>query len=172
MVLLLSAFSRRLSADVAALQRELSCPVLVQEAPPVIRGGDEDDDRFTTTRVGMRHEPASGDPLVYTVHKGTSRNNAFIMGITVGRTVNNDIALLDPSVSRFHAYFQQAPKSLEWTLVDVGSSNGTWVAGQQLTANLPVPIPDRAVLKFGSVEVNFFQPVSFMAYLRARKAGR
>lgn len=172
MVLLLSTLSRKLSADIAAVQRELSCPVLVQEAPSVIRGGDEDDDQFTTTRVGVRHQPASGDPLVYTVRKGTSRNNAFIMGITVGRTENNDVALMDPSVSRFHAYFQQAPKSLEWTLVDVGSSNGTWVAGQKLTANLPVPLPDRAVLKFGSVEVRFFQPVSFVDYLRARKAGR
>src|SRR5687768_10390090 len=62
--------------------------------------------------------PTAGDPLVFEIAKGTSKFNAFAMGVTVGRTTGNDIVIPDPSVSRFHAYFQQDPATSGWNLVD------------------------------------------------------
>ena len=52
--------------------------------------------------------------------------NAFGLGVTLGRTWNNDLALPDERVSRFHAFFQQRDEV--WTVTDAGSRNGTVLA--------------------------------------------
>lgn len=110
---------------------------------------------------------ASGtEPAVFRLEK--ARANAFGMGVTVGRTPNNDIALDDPSVSRFHAYFQQDPHSGVWHVVDVESSNGTCVEGVRLAPKRPAPLIDRCEVKFGHVAVHYFSPQAFVAYLDER----
>src|SRR5690606_13121119 len=45
----------------------------------------------------------------------------------------------DPGVSGLHAVLLAQPDGT-WTLVDVGSANGTLVNGKPLTVNVPVPI--------------------------------
>jgi hypothetical protein len=52
--------------------------------------------------------------------------------ITVGRADDNDLMLPDPEVSRHHA--QLAPDEGTWRVVDLGSTNGTWVNGTRVTA--------------------------------------
>jgi pSer/pThr/pTyr-binding forkhead associated (FHA) protein len=89
------------------------------------------------TRAIAAYDPTTGDgraeptddaaPLVLAVRK---TNDTFPSMITVGRTENNDIAIPDVSVSRFHAFFHHHGKELE--LADAGSRNGTFVGAQQL----------------------------------------
>jgi hypothetical protein len=160
----LSQFARRYLIDEQAVQRELNHPLLVMEAPPA----QKEEDLLFGTLSAPRQRPTAGDPLVYLVRKGSSPQNAFAMGVTVGRTENNDIIIADNSVSRFHAYFLQDSKTRDWSLVDVGSSNGTWVGALKLSSSQPIAVPDKARLRFGYVEVLFLTPSSFFTYLREK----
>ncbi|MCW2538863.1 MAG: hypothetical protein JWN95_588 [Frankiales bacterium] len=54
--------------------------------------------------------------------------------LRIGRSVDADIRLADPDVSRLHAELQVAPGQLR--IRDLGSTNGTTVAGLQITAEL------------------------------------
>ena len=50
--------------------------------------------------------------------------------VMVGRADDNDLVLSDPEVSRHHA--RLAPDGGEWRVVDLGSTNGTWVNGTRV----------------------------------------
>lgn len=105
----------------------------------------------------------SNDPEIFRIQKSAGR--AFALGITVGRTSNNDIQIDDPSVSRFHAYFQQDPHSGIWHVLDAESSNGTFIAGVRLQPKRPAPLADRSELKFGHVVLQFFSAPAFEQFL-------
>jgi pSer/pThr/pTyr-binding forkhead associated (FHA) protein len=51
--------------------------------------------------------------------------------ITVGRDLSNDIAIQDPEISRFHMRLRRG--SSGYTVEDMGSTNGTFVNGVQIT---------------------------------------
>jgi hypothetical protein len=53
--------------------------------------------------------------------------------ISIGRGADNDVVLLEHGVSRHHARLQQEPQG--WVLIDLGSTNGTYVSGQRLPAH-------------------------------------
>lgn len=61
--------------------------------------------------------------------------------LTVGRATANDIVLSDARASRAHARLTYT--NSQWTLVDLGSSAGTFVNGD--------PMPDQVVLRPGDV---------------------
>jgi pSer/pThr/pTyr-binding forkhead associated (FHA) protein len=107
------------------------------------------------------------------VSKG--KNNSFGLGVTVGRTRNNDLFINDERISRFHAFFQIRDGS--WAISDAGSRNGTFVDGLRLDARRPHPLPARARLDFGGFRARFFLPPQFLDFLRKvppapRKPGR
>lgn len=52
--------------------------------------------------------------------------------LIIGRGKENDIVLLEADVSREHARLQRGPQG--WTLVDLGTTNGTFVNGKRLPA--------------------------------------
>ena len=86
--------------------------------------------------------------------------------ITIGRTPNNDIVIVDHSVSRFHAYLRFDGK--EWVVADAGSKNGTYVDGARVANAAQVPLRDGASLRFGDVTAKFWLPKSFCLDLRKR----
>jgi adenylate cyclase len=57
--------------------------------------------------------------------------------VSVGRAVTNDLAVVDPTISRKHAELKATPGGVEVT--DNGSSNGTFVNGVQIEHSLVVP---------------------------------
>ena len=57
--------------------------------------------------------------------------------ITLGRDPMSDIVLNDPEVSRYHAQLIQTDAGYQ--IQDMGSTNGTYVAGQQL-GDEPMPL--------------------------------
>lgn len=60
--------------------------------------------------------------------------------LTVGRDPANDVAVPDDlTVSRNHAVFEQLPGG--WWIRDLGSTNGTYVNGVEVTDERPV-FPD------------------------------
>jgi len=55
--------------------------------------------------------------------------------LVIGRGKDNDLVLLEADVSREHARLQRGPQG--WTLVDLGTTNGTFVNGKRLPAQDP-----------------------------------
>ena len=67
--------------------------------------------------------------------------------VVLGRDIQSDVIVTDPSVSRHHARFDVTSSRVE--LEDVGSKNGTRVNGRPIEAK--TELADGAALVFGSV---------------------
>ncbi len=146
--------------DTNAFRTLFTSPVMIWKAPP----SDASAERWQGTHSGVGpSRPHEGEALVFDVIKDPSKQNAFAMGVTVGRIDTNDIPLDDVSVSRFHAWIQQDAKG--WVLCDAESKNGTFLDGKRLTAKQKLPIRDKARLKFGEVEVTFFSVDALIAMM-------
>ncbi len=74
--------------------------------------------------------------------------------LTVGRRSPSDVAISDPALSRTHARFEAARDGLI-TVEDLGSTNGTWLHGKQITATAIHP-GDEVVLGGVVVTVHAF----------------
>lgn len=74
--------------------------------------------------------------------------------ITIGRTHNNDIAIVDHSVSRLHAYVRQHGDG--WVVADAGSKNGSWMRGAPLEARREQALASKVVLRLGEVDLTFY----------------
>lgn len=149
----------KLLEDEAALTRTLLWPVLLWEAPPATKEAP----LLLGTKRGERlTQPRAGKPLFFEVRK--TAKNAFAEEIAVGRTANNDIAIDDNSVSRFHAYLLRGKRG--WSVVDASSSVGTWVGGKRLLQRGLTPITDGGTVRFGHVELAFLMPETFLRYLK------
>jgi hypothetical protein len=158
----LSVLAARFHQDPSAFAAAEPWPVLVWKSAPLHRPRE----MVWGTQSDYKLEPPSHDPLVWRIRKEDRKTNAFGVGVTVGRTANNDIPVEEPSVSRFHAFFQLDEKTGIWHVVDAESFNGTWCEGNRLVPGRPAPLPDQALLKFGYVEMRFLLPPGFGAFLR------
>lgn len=71
---------------------------------------------------------------------------------TIGREPSNTLILEDSLSSRYHAQINQVtdPQGTRYQLVDVGSSNGTFVGGQRLVPNQPVWLNPGNIIRIGS----------------------
>ncbi|GAC1698733.1 MAG: hypothetical protein NVS9B3_16090 [Gemmatimonadaceae bacterium] len=69
----------------------------------------------------------------------------------IGRGAHNDIVLPDESVSDAHAKIQRRDGG--WFVVDMGSTNGTYVGGRRVAGELL--LHGRAELRFGGIKVAF-----------------
>lgn len=97
-------------------------------------------------------------PLL-TVIKGSSRGASFRLsrGVRViGREPGVDVPLDDVKVSRRHATVTVAEDGV--MLADAGSTNGTWLNGERLVG--PRPLCDGDRVRFGHVEMRFFDPAT------------
>jgi pSer/pThr/pTyr-binding forkhead associated (FHA) protein len=74
--------------------------------------------------------------------------------VNVGRADYNDIVLADESVSTTHAKIQR--REGVWVLVDLESTNGTFVDGERVSGE--TPLAPGALLRFGDIQA-MFEPV-------------
>jgi serine/threonine protein kinase len=75
---------------------------------------------------------------------------------TVGRDTGNDIILPVQQVSRYHARIYCEREG--YHLVDLGSTNGTFVNGVQISPEVPWSLRPNDVLKIGPVKLTVTQP--------------
>lgn len=129
------------------------------EAPPPTRIGKPP--AIAPTRVGsppaqpIQAAPPSlkltikgGEPRIYTLTKPE---------ITFGRVAENEIVIESADVSRKHARLLQ--NELGYQLEDLGSSNGTFVNGEQIHA--PRQLKSGDLVRLGqSVEFSYLQPTA------------
>lgn len=102
--------------------------------------GDPQGEILAVFRVSQG--PRIGDELPVT-HRQT----------TVGSAAANTLALDDDTVSRSHARLDFEHGA--WQLTDLGSTNGTWVEGTRLAAQVPTPLPFGATVQFGQTRLHF-----------------
>jgi hypothetical protein len=146
--------------DKNTFRASLQHPVLIWKAPPTDASGQT----WQGTHSGVGpSRPHEGEALVFEVVKDPGKQNAFPMGVTVGRIDTNDVPLDDVSVSRFHAWLQQDAKG--WVLCDAESKNGTFIDGRRLEPKQKLAIKDKAKLKFGEVEVTWFSVDALIAMM-------
>jgi hypothetical protein len=158
----LSLLLVRYRRDPAAFKAGTSVPVLLWETHRS-SGGES----WEQTREHASGLPLAGDPQVIRVEKAHKAQNAFALGVTVGRVENNDIVVVDDSVSRFHAYFQWDERTHAWLITDAESKNGTWVGEVKLGAG-HTALTDGALLRFGDTRMTFLLPASFFALLERK----
>lgn len=142
---------------------QLSTPVLLLER--LGEGAAESWERTGAIFVGQA--PQTNDPLVFFVEKVPRTGNAFALGVTIGRVESNDIVIDDTSISRFHAWLQQDPKSGGWLLCDAQSKNGTQLDGESLASGSKVLLRDGAVITIGQASLRFLQPKTLLELMKA-----
>jgi len=98
---------------------------------------------------------AVGDDTDVEVYPLTKKPGAsFPDRITIGRTPNNDIVIVDHSVSRFHAYLRFDGNA--WVVADAGSKNGSWLASSALEPRKERKVPSKAIVRIGDVDLTFY----------------
>ncbi|MEB3310496.1 MAG: adenylate/guanylate cyclase domain-containing protein [Snowella sp.] len=72
---------------------------------------------------------------------------------TIGRNKENDIVIRDHSISRNHAILQRTETG-DFLLIDLGSSNGTFINGRRVSIPATIKSADR--IMFGKSQVEFY----------------
>jgi hypothetical protein len=93
--------------------------------------------------------------------------NSLTHLITVGRAANNDVAITDISVSRFHAFFKRSPSG-GLQLHDAGSSNGTVVNGFSVCTKEAGPAMDVLAgdsIRFGQVDSTYLDAAALRSFI-------
>lgn len=103
---------------------------------------------------------------MFAVVKDPTKTNAFAMGVTIGRTDNNDITFHDNSVSRFHAYLQHDGRGGGWKLFDAESRNGSFVEGTRLSKGVGMAVADGSRIKLGDVTVRLLSARSLAEFIK------
>jgi pSer/pThr/pTyr-binding forkhead associated (FHA) protein len=112
--------------------------------------------RPTAGPAGSPAGPAAvGGPLAnFLVRSGGLKGTRLIVKTpiaNIGRADYNDLVLPDESVSTAHAKLQR--REGVWVLVDLGSTNGTYVDGERIAAD--TPIAPGTLVRFGDVQLVF-----------------
>lgn len=79
-----------------------------------------------------------------------ARQHALREVTVIGRDAANPLAVLQTSVSRRHAELRHDAATDTWTIVDLGSRNGTFVEGARV-GDRPQPLGDRQLVRIGDV---------------------
>lgn len=163
----LTVFARPFLVNPAS-RATLVVPVLVWEAGT---SRPESEPTALTVAGAVGPRPTASDPLVLAITKRNQKLNAFALGVTVGRTENNDLVIGDASVSRFQGYFQQDARTGRWSFTDANSTNGSSVGPLRLAPSKPHLLNDHERLRLGQVDVHFLVPDAFFQFVEQRLQG-
>jgi len=107
-------------------------------------------DRALTLRNSPAVSPNKGKHGLLVIVNGVVSTHTLpdVGEVRIGRARENDIQIIDASVSRFHALIRVDENGA--TIEDLGSANGTRVRGVVLEPNQPVSIAQGEVMDLGS----------------------
>ncbi|MGD8370138.1 MAG: FHA domain-containing protein [Syntrophobacterales bacterium] len=90
--------------------------------------------------------------------------------VTIGRSPDNDIVLYNKMVSRKHAYLNLTAKGEACYLVDLGSTNGTFLNGNQIKSHERYQLADADEISIGpETKVLYFSAKAFHTFLSELK---
>ena len=101
-----------------------------------------------------------------------SDRNSFASKILVGRTETNDLVVSHMTVSKHHAFFTFDPDNQAASLTDTGSTNGTLVNGQELSARDSRELSDGDQVAFGDIEFVYYSAAGLYELLNSLSALR
>ena len=104
----------------------------------------------TTRRARVSLKPDAGQVIAYWDGGYLATPLSMNGAVVIGRDSTADVRVPHPSVSRSHVRLSFGPKP---AIEDLGSVNGTRLAGRSLTAHTRTPIPCGAVIEIGDALV-------------------
>ena len=112
-------------------------------------------DRASTLRNTPAVNPSKGKHGLLVIVNGVVSTHTLPESgeVRIGRARENDIQIVDASVSRFHARIVLDGAAASATIEDLGSANGTRVRGVNLEPHKPVAIALGEVMDLGSALV-------------------
>lgn len=130
------------------------------------------DESAATPSLPIRDQPVLAPTVLFSnptpASKGrlVNRSSGAIIVLsanpfTIGREPTNTLVLEDAMSSRNHAQIIQIPESedkVRYQIIDVGSSNGTFVDQQRLTSHQPFWLSAGNVIQIGNQEWTFQLP--------------
>lgn len=96
--------------------------------------------------------PAPEDLTAYLYD--VTHDRAFTLNrprMSIGRESINHVVIPDINASRSHAEIRQEANGA-WILVDLGSTNGTWVNGRRIKS---APLSDADMIRIGTTDIEF-----------------
>ncbi|MFK7873425.1 MAG: diguanylate cyclase [Oligoflexales bacterium] len=115
---------------------------------------EDDEKTIIAERTEIAKAPPASAPLLVQ-HSGQDAGKRFNLEqaiSTLGRSVDADLVITDPSVSRVHAKISQEGSKV--VLEDLNSSNGTWVNNRKITDSHM--LQDSDTVKIGAVRLKFY----------------
>ena len=110
---------------------------------------------------GLAHARGDGAALVVSLEGTVVQTVALgARPLRIGRLPENGLVLPDPSVSRQHAEVRLEEEGRSVTVVDLGSSGGTSVAGTALMADQPFKLEDGMVIRIGPYDLTYVAPAA------------
>lgn len=107
--------------------------------------------------------------ILEVINEGVARGTRYEIRVPlahIGRGAHNDVVIDDDSVSDIHAKLQRRDDG--WYLIDLASTNGTYVGGSRLTHDRRLDgTPD---VRFGGVKLNFRPADVPMAAVKSTRA--
>lgn len=85
--------------------------------------------------------------------------------VTIGRSGDNQIVVNDPQASSHHAEIRPDPQG--HALIDLNSTNGTYVNDARIAPNMSRPLNNRDVIRIGAAQFTYEQAGSYEPTLRA-----
>jgi len=108
-------------------------------------------------------EPITNKAKVFELRK---RLNSLAADIFAGRAPANDIVLADPSVSKSHLRFISIPRTKHYQLVDMFSTNGTYLNGKKINPFEKHQVKDHDEISFGAeYQLIYYSPGAFYEML-------
>lgn len=127
----------------------------LQDEPPTTPGGEPDDvpeERDTRLEANSPSPTAPAHSAMLLLGRGGPYDGTTLkvekVLSTVGRDDDNEVVLEDPSISRRHAQLRLSPGGDHLTVLDLRSSNGTFLDGQRIKR---AEVAIGAVLRFGDL---------------------
>ncbi|HEX4933554.1 MAG TPA: FHA domain-containing protein, partial [Gemmatimonadaceae bacterium] len=154
--------------EVPSLQRTMAIPTLKRPTPsPAITAGPQAPLGSAPSTVkpasggssAAGRSPSSRGPalplaVLEVLNEGASKGTRFELHAPlthVGRGAYNDVVVLDESVSEAHAKIQRREDA--WYLVDMDSTNGTYMAGTRVYGE--ARLTSGSDVRFGGIKMSF-----------------
>ena len=119
--------------------------------------------RFDAGDLDAAPLDGEAEPLSFVMTLSTDRTPPIALHI--GRLVDSQITVADPSVSEHHATLTLGADFSTAQLVDHHSTNGSYVNGSKLRPYLAVDVEPGDTLRFGRVRFRFLNAQAFAQLL-------
>jgi hypothetical protein len=150
-----------------AFRRRHTTPVLVVTGR--VTRGERANSIDVTHRVALPATARRGAALalLHRVFPLVKAASATPGAVSLGRTVENDVAIPEHSISKRHCTFELADGAI--AIRDCGSTNGTLLNGTRLDAEAPIPLCGGEIITVGRFTFLFETPAGFLELVSGLK---